>query len=117
MSDTQSEGQIQVSLSAVASIANEAVLTCYGVVGTTAKDLTSGIVNVLSKESKRGIEIKLQDGQLVIDIYVIMEYGIRIVAVAHSIMEVVKFSIERALGIPVTAVNVHVMGLRVSNKD
>jgi uncharacterized alkaline shock family protein YloU len=32
-------------------------------------------------------------------------------------MNVVKFSVERALGIPVTEVNVHVEGLRVSDID
>ena len=32
-----------------------------------------------------------------------------------NIMENVKFSVEKALGVPVAQVNVHVQGLRVSN--
>ena len=113
----RSLGRIEVSPAAIASIANEAVLSCYGVVGTADKDLATGIVNLLSPESKRGIEIHIHDGQITIDVYVIIEYGTRIVAVAHSVMNIVKFSVERALGIPVTEVNVHVEGLRVSNTD
>jgi uncharacterized alkaline shock family protein YloU len=38
----------------------------------------------------------------------------RISEVAHNIMESVKFNVEKALGIPVAQVNVHVQGLRVS---
>ena len=110
-------GRIEVSSKAIASITNEAVLSCYGVVGTAAKDLTTGIVNVLSRDSKRGIEVRIEDGQIIIDVYVIIEYGTRIAAVARSVMNVVKFSVERALGLPVTAVNVHVEGLRVSDID
>jgi uncharacterized alkaline shock family protein YloU len=110
-------GRIEVSPTAIASLVNEAVLTCYGVVGTAPKDLATGIANVLSRDSKRGIEVRIEGEQIIIDVYVIIEYGTRIVAVSHSVMNVVKFSVERALGIPVTAVNVHVEGLRISDTD
>jgi uncharacterized alkaline shock family protein YloU len=110
-------GRIEVSPTAIASIANEAVLTCYGVVGTAAKDLATGIANILSPDSKRGIDVHVEDGHLTIDLYVIIEYGTRIVAVANSVMSVVKFSVEQTLGIPVTSVNVHVQGLHISDTD
>ena len=117
MPKVQYQGQIQVSPTAIASIANEAVLTCYGVVGTAARDVVTGIANVLSRDSKRGVAVRIQDGQITIDVYVIIEYGTRIAAVARSVMNVVKFSVERALGMPVAEVNVHVEGLRVSDTD
>lgn len=117
MPEVEYRGRIEVSPAAIASLANEAVLTCYGVVGTAAKGLAAGIVNVLSPDSKRGIEVRIEDGRISIDVYVIIEYGTRIAAVALSVMNVVKFSVERALGIPVTEVNVHVEGLRVSDTD
>ena len=117
MREVQYRGRIEVSPTAIASIVNEAVLTCYGVVGTAAKDLTAGIANVLSRDSKRGIDVQIVDGQVIIDVYVIIEYGTRIAAVALSVMNVVKFSVERALGIPIAEVNVHVEGLRVSDID
>ena len=118
MSDEErSLGRIEVSLAAVASIVNEAVLTCYGVVGTAAKDVATGIADTFLGDRKRGIEVRVEDGQIVIDVYVIVEYGTRIVAVAQSVMNVVKFTVERALGVPVSRVNVHVEGLRVSDVD
>jgi uncharacterized alkaline shock family protein YloU len=113
----QSLGRVEVSPAAIASIANEAVLTCYGIVGTANRDLAIGIVNLLSPDSKRGIEVHVDGEAITIDVYVIIEYGTRIITVARSVMNVVKFSVERALGLPVTEVNVHVEGLRVSNTD
>jgi uncharacterized alkaline shock family protein YloU len=50
----------------------------------------------------------------VIDLYVVMEYGTRIAEVARNIQSVVKYTVERALSVPVEAVNVHVQDLRVS---
>lgn len=110
-------GRIEVSPTAIASVAHEAVLTCYGVVGMAAKDLTTGIANLLSRDSKRGVEVRIEDGQIIINVYVVVEYGTRIASVARSAMNVIKYSVEQALGIPVAEVNVHVERLRVSDVD
>ena len=112
-----SMGRVEVSAAAIASIAYEAVSACYGVVGTAARNLAVGVANAFSSARKRGIEVRVEQGQVAIDVYVIIEYGTRIVAVANSVMNVVKFTVERALGIPVAEVNVHVQGLRISDTD
>ncbi len=115
--EDRSLGRIEVSPAVIASIAHRAVSSSYGVVGTPAKDLATGIVNIISRDSKRGIVVEVKNGQIIIDVYVVIEYGTRIAAVARSVMNVVKFSVERAIGLPVAEVNVHVEGLRVSDTD
>ncbi|MCD6520375.1 MAG: Asp23/Gls24 family envelope stress response protein [Anaerolineae bacterium] len=111
-------GKIEVSPRAIASITARAVLSCYGVVGMAAATLRDGIAELLQVDNyHRGIEVRLVEGQIVIDLYVIIEYGTRISEVAHNVMESVKFHVEKALGMPVVEVNVHVQGLRVSNND
>ena len=72
------------------------------------------MAQVLRPESKRGVEVQIDEDQIVIDLYVVMEYGTRIAEVARNIQSVVKYTVERALGVPVEAVNVHVQDLRVS---
>ncbi len=59
--------------------------------------------------------MRIHNDAVTIDLYVIVEYGTRIVSVAHSVQNLVKFNVEKALGLPVASVNVHVQGLRVSN--
>jgi uncharacterized alkaline shock family protein YloU len=41
-----------------------------------------------------------------------MEYGTRIGEVARNVQEHVRYAVERALGMPVTRVNVRVQGLK-----
>lgn len=108
-------GKIEVSPTAIASIASQAVLECYGVVGMATKDLASGIVEILKPAShRRGVDIQIDDSQVVIDLYVVIEYGTRIAIVARNIQSTVKYAVEKALGVPVTAINIHVQDLRVS---
>ena len=117
MSDNTHRGRIEVSPAAIASIAYDAIVGCYGVVGTASKDLATGIATRLTHDRKPGVAVHVEDGQVTIDVYVIIEYGTRIATVARSVMDVVQFRVERTLGIDVRAVNVHVEALRVSNVD
>ena len=111
-------GKIEVSPSAIASLASRAVLNSYGVVGMAAVNLRDGIAEVLSGDrSKRGVQVKLDGNEIVIDLFVVIEFGTRISTVAGNIMSAVKFAVERTLGVPVKEVNVHVQGLRVSDAD
>lgn len=113
----ESKGRIEVSPAAVASLAHEAVLRSYGVVGTVPKDLANGIANVLSRDSKQGVIVQVRDNGIVIDLYIVVEYGTRIASVARSAMNLVKYTVEKALGVPVAEVNIHVADVRISSLD
>ena len=63
-----------------------------------------------------GVGVEVVDGQVVIDLYVVIVRH-TISVVAHNVMESVKFSVERALSMPVAEVNVHVQGVHVSSED
>ena len=78
------------------------------------KSFVTGISNILSRDSRRGIDVTIDDDAIIIDVYVIVEYGTRIRIVAESIQNTVTFHVEKAIGIPVRAVNVYVHGLRLS---
>lgn len=46
-------GVIDISTTAVTTIASQAINQCYGVVGMANKNLANGIANLLSRDSKR----------------------------------------------------------------
>ncbi len=110
-------GSIHVSQRAIATIAYHAARASYGVVGLASKNLVSGISNVLVKDPTRGIEVQYDGNKINIDVYIIIEYGTRIKSVASSVGNTIRYHVEKALGIPVNQVNVHVQGLRVSELD
>ena len=52
-----------------------------------------------------------------VDVHIVIEYGTRITSVADSVANAVRYQVEKALGMPLHYVNVHVQGLRISNPD
>ena len=115
--ETTSLGGIHVSPNAVATIAYHATLQSYGVVGLAPKNLADGIVSTITREPSRGISVQYKEDEINIDVHVIMEYGTRINSVAESVVNTVRFHVEKALGLRVNTVNVHIAGLRISNTD
>lgn len=105
-------GKIEVLPNAIHSTAVQAAYECYGVLGIASPRLHNGQAILLPLEqSNQGIRVSVVDKQLVIEIYVVLEYGLRISEIAHNIMRSVKFSLEKMLGMPVAQVNVNVQGL------
>ncbi len=110
-------GNIFVSYRAIATVAYQSALQSYGVVGLAAKNLAEGLAQVLVKDPTLGVDIHFDNHSIQIDLYVIVEYGTRIKSVAGSVSDNVRYQVERVFGLPVSQVNVHVRGLRISNTD
>ena len=108
----KSMGTIDVSPNAVVTIVSHSVNQCYGVVGMASKNLVNGFAKLLSRDPHPGISVKVEEDGILIDVYVIVEYGTRIKVVAESIQRTIRFHVEQAMGTPVKTVNVFVQGIR-----
>ena len=111
-------GRIEVSPQVVTSIAGHAANECYGIVGMAARGLRDGIAERLQRENlHRGVEVKVVGDGIHISLYVVVEYGVRITEVAHSLQEMVRYQVERALGVKVNSVDVNVQGIHFEETD
>lgn len=109
---TQPLGKIEVLPNAIHTIATQAVSECYGVVGLAARRLRNGRAVLLpSAQINQGVQIRVVNDQIIVEVYVVLEYGLRMSEIAHNIMSSVKFAIEKMLGVPVAQVNVNIQGL------
>lgn len=115
--ENKPHGNVNISPRAIATIAFNATMQSYGVVGLASKNLLDGLANVLVKDPAHGIDVHYDDERLDIDIYIIVEYGTRIKSVASSVARTIQYQVEKAVGIPVNNINVHVQGLRISTED
>jgi uncharacterized alkaline shock family protein YloU len=115
--ETTTLGAIHISPNALATIAYHATLTSYGVVDLAPKDLAEGIAATLTKEPAHGVAVHYNGEEIDIDVHIIIEYGTRITSVATSVANAVRYQVEKALGMAVHNVNVHVQGLHVSDPD
>jgi uncharacterized alkaline shock family protein YloU len=110
-------GSIMIQKEAIASIARQSTLQSYGVVGLAPKNLLENIRQLIKKDGRYGIDVAYEQDGLVIDLYIVVEYGTRIKTITTSIAQSVKYNVEKTVGLPVRRINVHVRGLRISNMD
>ncbi len=107
-------GEIYISDEVVATIAGLATTECYGLVGMGVKNAKDGIVELLKRDNlSKGVKIISEDDQIVIDLYIIVEFGTRISTVADNIISKVKYTMETMTGLKVKRVNINVQGVRV----
>lgn len=107
-------GEVILDDHAIASIAASSAMECYGLVGMATKNTTDGIVELLKREHlTKGVKVNINENNLVIDLYIIVQYGTSIAVVATNIIERVKYSVENLTGMNVEKVNIYVQGVRV----
>jgi len=112
-------GKIEISHTAIATLAVETAMSSYGVVGlANASKFDNWRKNLIqSGHNQPGVSVTIsEEDAIVVDLYIIIEYGTRISEVARSVMHRVQYTLEQIVGLPVKAVNVHVQGLRISNQ-
>lgn len=61
----------------------------------------------------RGVKVTTHGNEVTIDLFIIVEYGISIAAVAQNIIDTVKYNVEKLTGVTVNKVNIKVEGVRV----
>jgi uncharacterized alkaline shock family protein YloU len=114
---SDSPGRIEVSPQVIAVIAEEATLQCYGIVGLASRRQQGIWTHIPEKQRAGGVIVRMEGDQVMLDLYVIIEYGTRISEVARNVMSNVKFAVEQALGIPVEQVNVNVQGIHMGDLE
>jgi uncharacterized alkaline shock family protein YloU len=110
-------GEICISRRAIATVASLAAVASYGVVGMAAHRMIDTWISPIARDPRQGIEVAIESEGLILDVFVILEYGLRITSVARSMADAIQYQVQRTFGLQVRAVHIHVQGLRVSSPD
>jgi uncharacterized alkaline shock family protein YloU len=105
-------GQISITSGALAQIVGHTAAESYGVVGQAP---TGRWRRLLRRERlTRGIDVNAGEEGLVVDLHVVVEYGLNLAEVAATVRTRVAYELERQTGLRVAAVEVHVDDVRGS---
>ena len=107
-------GTIFISEEVLLKVIGYAALECYGIVAMASKRAKDGLVQWLGRENlSKGVQLKLVDDMLDVDLFIIVEYGISIAEVCKTIVDTVRYKLESMTGIKVRKVNISVEGIRI----
>lgn len=110
-------GDVRVTNEVVAVIAGLAATEVPGVAGMSG-GIAGGIADLLGRKNlAKGVKVEVGEEQTAVDIFVVVEYGVRIPEVALMIQETVKHAIENMTGLEVVEVNVHIQGVHFPTEE
>jgi uncharacterized alkaline shock family protein YloU len=104
-------GKVTFADEVVAIIAGLAATEVKGVAAMSGS-VAGGIAEMLGRKNlTKGVKVEVGEKEAAIDLYIIVDYGVRIPEVAWNIQENVKKAVETMTGLSVVEVNVHVQGV------
>ena len=107
-------GTIYIAEDVMLKVVGYAALECYGIVAMSSKRAKDGLVEWLGRENlSKGVQVRMVDDQLDVDLFIVVEYGISVAEVCKTIVEVVRYKLESMTGVTVRSVNISVEGIRV----
>ena len=107
-------GKISISDLAIAKVASHTAMEGYGIVEMVSRRFTDSLAELLKKDvGGRGIKVTTSGNRIYIDVYVVINYGVYINAVAESLKESIKYKVEKFTGMIVDTVNVNVIGVKL----
>ena len=98
----------------ISKIVGLATMECYGVVGMVSKSATEGLWELMRIENlAKGVKIEHKDEKLIIELFVMVEYGKKISVISNNIIQKVKYNVENYTGLKVAAITVNVQAVRI----
>lgn len=105
---TTEKGELIINRDVFTTITGAAATNCYGVKGMAVRSKTDGLVHLLRRESMaKGVKVTYnEDGTVSIELHIIVDNGVNLMAVSRSIMSEVRYNVSRITGVEVKDVNV-----------
>ena len=101
MKQRTDKGEIRISSEVFTNLTGAAATNCFGVKGMAMRSKTDGLVHLLRRESmSKGVKVLYnEDGTVSVQLHIIVDAGVNLMAVSRSIMNEVRYNVSRLTGV------------------
>ncbi len=105
-----SNGTIRLAPEVFTTLVGDAATSCFGVKGMAMRSVTDGLVHLLKREAMgKGVYVTYDDDPSVsIELHIIVDQGVNIPVLCHSIISEVRYKVSEATGVTVKSVDVYI---------
>lgn len=102
------KGRVAIASDVFTNITGAVATSCYGVKGMALRSKADGLVHLLRRESMaKGVKVTYHDdASVTIELHIIVDNGVNLMAVSRSIMSEVSYHVGRLTGVKVKRVDV-----------
>jgi len=106
-------GYIEITNNYFEKLVGKAAQSCFGVTGMVTSGPMQSLKAIIKNKvdidnSDQGVIVKSVNGALAIDLHISVSYGVNINAIADSITNKVRYTVESVTDLKVSSVNVFV---------
>lgn len=107
----ETNGSVYIYDEVLKTIIAASVESINGVVGMSPGFMEEIMEGFSKRNHSKGIKINYKNRQMIIDLYVIIEYGTKIPDLSWDIQQNVRRSVEQILNIKTNKVNINIQGV------
>ena len=101
------KGAITIDPEVFANLAGDAATSCFGVKAMAAQAKDGGVFQLRRESMSKGVKLVYhEDDSVSIELHIIVDNGVNLVAVSRSIQSEVKYNVNRLTGVEVRSVSV-----------
>ena len=98
-----------------ADLIGHTVTSCFGVAGMANSGATQNLRQLIFRHNNyidKGVSVRAEADELVIDLHIIVTYGVNIQAIVDSIKNKVRYTVEKSTGRTDKRITVYVDGMK-----
>lgn len=109
VSKKNSYGEINISLDAIAIVACDAALECYGVRGIAPRSYVHEVIGTILKQDNfaKGIVVDKIGSSYSVKLYLVIARNVKITEVLAEVQKKVKYDLEKTFGIKIKKLDVY----------
>ncbi|WP_077621614.1 Asp23/Gls24 family envelope stress response protein [Sediminibacillus massiliensis] len=110
-------GKVEIAPEVIEVIAGIATIEIKGVFGMRG-NFASGVAERLGKKSHgKGIKVELTENGVLIDVFVVLDYGTTIPEIAQKIQTNIRQALKNMTALEIDEINIHVVGVQIDQKE
>jgi uncharacterized alkaline shock family protein YloU len=110
-------GKVEIAPEVIEVIAGIAAAEVDGLFAMRG-NFASGVAERFGRTThSKGVKVELAEDGILIDLYVILNYGISIPRVAQELQSSIRQTIRSMTALEIKEINVHVVGIQMDNMD
>ncbi|WP_226035057.1 Asp23/Gls24 family envelope stress response protein [Aquibacillus saliphilus] len=116
VSEDSNLGRVEIAPEVIEVIAGIATTEITGV-SAMRGNFASGVVERLGKKSHgKGIKVELTETGVLIDVFVVLDYGITIPEIAQKIQTNIRQALMNMTALEIDEINIHVVGVHMEQR-
>ncbi|WP_042145869.1 Asp23/Gls24 family envelope stress response protein [Paucisalibacillus sp. EB02] len=116
MSENTGLGKVEIAPEVIEVIAGIAASEVEGLANMRG-NFATGVVERFGKKShSKGVKVELTDEGILIDLFVVLEFGVSIPEVAQKIQANIRQTLKNMTSLEISEVNIHVVGLQMEKE-